>query len=88
MDNENILAVLPLLRREFDAALAKHPFFPSHAPDMMCIIAEEFGELAKEINDRRPGWRARALLEVTHVAVTSLRTMKVLQDEILTGNQG
>lgn len=87
MDDEKLLAILPVLRREYDEAVRKHPVFPRIASDALCVITEELGELAKEINDettRRSNgktdsvWRLRALTEAAHVAVTAIRTMEML----------
>ena len=75
-----------ILSDEYRWAVEKHPQFPN-APnsfpcDAICLIAEEFGELAKEVNDLGDGWRRRALVEAAHVAVTAVRTMEFLLDEI------
>jgi len=78
LDNENLMSVLMILRREYDAAVSKHPEFPS-GQSAISIITEELGELAKEMNDGRLiGWRERAMTEAAHVAVTAIRTMEKL----------
>ena len=83
LDNEKLMSVLPILRREYDAAVAKHPSFPGNAPEAVCLITEELGELAQEINDIFecvPGAQERALIEAAHVAVTAIRTMEMLKN--------
>lgn len=85
LDNENLMEVLPILRMEYDKAVTKHPKFP-HGQGAISIIAEELGELAKEMNDGRLiGWRKRALIEAAHVAVTAIRTMEMLNGGVQGG---
>lgn len=95
MDDEKLLAILPVLRREYDEAVRKHPVFPRIASDALCVISEELGELAREINDEHerrsngktdPCWRLRALTEAAHVAVTAIRTMETLQQDNIWGD--
>lgn len=81
LDDKMMMEVLPILRREFDAALAKHPEFPGYPEEAVSIILEELGELAKELNDRKEGWNERALNEAAHVAVTAIRTMTMFTEE-------
>ena len=79
LDDEMMMEILPLLRREYDKAVQKHPEFTRIGANAVCIIAEELGELAKEINDGAPGCKQRAIIEAAHVAVTAIRTMEMLQ---------
>lgn len=81
-EDESLVAVMPLLRREYDKAVAKHPEFPGWSC-AVCIIAEELGELAEEYNDGNLTGerRSRALVEAAHVAVTAIRTMQMLIGE-------
>lgn len=81
-EDEKLMQALKTVRREFDKAVQKHPEFPAGA-GAVCIIAEEIGELAKEVNDRHkvPDWRDRAITEAAHVAVTAIRTIQMLMGE-------
>lgn len=81
-DDKKLMEVLPILRREYDKAVAKHPEFPA-GDSAVCVITEELGELAKEVNDKAANgeWRKRALTEAAHVAVTAIRTIQMLMGE-------
>lgn len=71
---------LAILLREYDAAIEKHPDFPSGMA-AVSVIAEELGELAKELNDAAEGSEGaydRAIIEAAHVAVTAIRTMEAI----------
>lgn len=46
-------AALQIVRLEYDNAVTKHPEFPN-GQGAISIIAEELGELAKEVNDNLP----------------------------------
>ena len=73
-------AITKIIRNEYEAAVEKHPEFPS-GQAAVSIIAEELGELAQEINDAwacTPGAQERSLTEAAHVAVTAIRTMEML----------
>lgn len=87
MEDEKLLAVLPILRREYNAAVGKHPTFAMSLPEGVSLIAEELGELAREINDElannRKGltglkFKEKALTEAAHVAVTAIRLMQMV----------
>lgn len=82
-EDEKLMQALKIVRLEYDKAVQKHPEFPAGA-GAVCIIAEELGELAKEINDRHkvPDWRDRAITEASHVAVTAIRTMEMLKGKM------
>ena len=88
MEDERLLAVLPILSREYDAAVGKHPTFALSLPEAVALITEELGELAREINDElannRKGltglkFREKAVTEAAHVAVTAIRLMQKLE---------
>lgn len=83
LDDEKLLSVLPVLRREYELAVAKHPEFAWNHMRAVSIITEELGELAKELNDYyiSPGAEDRAMIEAAHVAVTAIRTMQMLSKE-------
>lgn len=81
MEDESLLAVLLILRREYDSAKVKHPAFPTSLTSALGIIMEELGELAKEVNEKNEGYKERAQLEASHVAVTAIRTMIALEEE-------
>lgn len=83
-DDKKLMEVLPILRREYDKAVAKHPHFARNSTEAVCVIAEELGELAKDVNDKAANgeWRKRALTEAAHVAVTAIRTIQMLMGEI------
>lgn len=82
-DDKKLMEVLPILRREYDKAVAKHQQFARNSTDAVCVIAEELGELAKEVNDKAANgeWRKLALTEAAHVAVTAIRTIQMLMGE-------
>lgn len=82
IDTPKLLEALPLLREEFDKALIKHPNFPLNESEMAAVMMEELGEFAKEVNDRADGWRERARLEAIHVAVTAIRTVNALMEDM------
>ena len=83
-DDKKLMEVLPILRREYDKAVAKHQQFARNSAEAVCVIAEELGELAKEVNDKAANgeWRDRALIEAAHVAVTAIRTMEMLKGKM------
>ena len=78
--------ILKILVAEYDAAVMEHPKFAALRTHAVCLIAEELGELAQEINNdlesppqvELRGWRERAIREAAHVAVTAIRTMEAL----------
>ena len=73
-------AIMKIVAEQYDAAVKKHPEFPS-GQAAASIIAEELGELARELNDAWaciPGAQERAVIEAAHVAVTAIRTMGML----------
>ena len=73
MINEPLLDILPILRKEYDLAKEKHPFFPDDV-DALSIIMEEVGEVARAINDGEGD--ERIATEAAHVAVTAIRLME------------
>lgn len=90
MNDEKLMDVLPILMQEYSNALRKHPAFARTRQEVVSIIAEELGELAKEINDEaennrigltRRCFNERAMIEAAHVAVTAIRTMQILNDK-------
>ena len=73
---------------EYRYAVQKHPNFVCDITvfysDAVSVIAEELGELAKEINSdatENPGWRTDAIVEAAHVAVTAIRTIEMLLED-------
>ena len=87
--------VLKILFDEYDEAVKKHPNFAVHGAHAVSLILEELGELAKEGNDEiehrdmdNPdlgalAWRQeRAIREAAHVAVTAIRTMQMLMENL------
>ena len=87
--------VLKILFDEYDEAGKKHPNFAVHGAHAVSLILEELGELAKEGNDEiehrdmdNPdlgalAWRQeRAIREAAHVAVTAIRTMQMLMENL------
>lgn len=83
-EDEKLMQALKIVRREFDKAVQKHPQFAVIRFQTVSIIAEELGELAREINDAYnsvPGAQDRAITEAAHVAVTAIRTIQMLMGE-------
>ena len=82
-EDENLMQALKIVRREYDKAVKKHPHFARNSTEAVCVIAEELGELAKEVNDKAANgeWRKRAITEAAHVAVTAIRTIQMLMGE-------
>lgn len=70
--------VLKLLRREYEAAMEKHPLFAVSLYQAVSIVTEEAGELAQAVND---GDRKAALKEAAHVAVVAIRAVEMLMEE-------
>lgn len=71
------------LRQEMIRAVKLHPVFPQ-GQAAVSIIAEELGELAKELNDMQdgvPGALDRAYHEAMHVTVTAYRELIELAEE-------
>lgn len=81
-EDEKLMQALKIVRREYDKAVQKHPEFPA-GDSAVCVIAEELGELAKDVNDKAANgeWRKRAITEAAHVAVTAIRTIQMLMGE-------
>lgn len=63
-------------------ATTKHPEFANSPEQGVCVIAEEFGELAREILKKGDGWETRSFIEAGHVAVTAIRMMEMMADEL------
>ena len=89
MEDGKLLRIIPILLEEYGKARRKHPGFTETVTNAVCLIAEELGELAREINDENSrnrdgitlsGWRKKAQIEAAHVAVTAIRTMIMLED--------
>ena len=85
--------ILKILIDEYAAAVKKHPKFAVHGAHAVSLILEELGELAKEGNDEierndkefpdAAAWRwERAIREAAHVAVTAIRTMEMLKENM------
>ena len=74
----DLFPALQIVRREYDKAKLKHPVFPVDLDSGISITTEELGELSREFNDGKPGWRERAIIESAHVAVTAIRAMEAL----------
>jgi len=91
MEDDKMLMVLPIIRNEFDRAVRMHPFFP-RGQAAASIIAEELGELSTELNNKAENERTQgpgtmknndpAIIEAAHVAVTAIRTMIMLVEEV------
>lgn len=72
MSNETISeSVIADLLKEIDRATVKHPFFPCRKHPAFTLIAEEYLELTRAINDNESD--ARVIEEAFHTAVTLLR---------------
>ena len=91
MIDDKTFEILDELRDAYNAAVRKHPTFAVSYPHAVSLITEELGEFAKEINDEMAnnaigltsrGWRERAFVEATHIAVTAIRTMQLLKEEM------
>ena len=83
-EDEKLMQALKIVRREYDKAVQKHPEFAITDFQSVSIIAEELGELARELNDAcacTPGAHDRAITEAAHVAVTAIRTIQMLMGE-------
>lgn len=76
-------AVADLLNAELAHAKTKHPWFPKNLHLGHCIIDEEIGEIAKDINDGAP--MTQLLREVAQGAVTCIRFLEQHEDQ-LTGD--
>lgn len=62
------------------SAKSKHPEFADSPEQGVCVIGEEFGEMAKEILEKKNGWKTRTLIEAGHVAVTAIRMMEMIPE--------
>ena len=74
-------AVAKLINDELNYAKTKHPWFPRNTHLGHCIIDEEIGEIAKDINDGAP--MSQLLREVAQGAVTCIRFLEHHEDELL-----
>ena len=77
---ETTQPVADLLNAELLHAKTKHPWFPHNTHLGHCIIDEEIGEIAKDINDRAP--MKQLLREVAQGAVTCIRFLEQHEDEL------
>ena len=68
--------------KSYYEACKKHPEFAESPEQGVCVIGEEFGELAKEILEKKDEWEYRAIIEASHVAVTAIRMMEMMIDEL------
>lgn len=80
---ETTEAVANILNSELTHAKTKHPWFPKNLHLGHCIIDEEIGEIAKDINDGAP--MTQLLREVAQGAVTCIRFLEQHEDQ-LTGD--
>lgn len=70
-----------VIESELRKAELKHPEFPNTVEGMAAIIAEEFLELMRAVNDREEN--RRLIEEASHVAVTSIRMLeKLIESEV------
>lgn len=72
--------VAQILNAELTHAKTKHPWFPKNLHLGHCIIDEEIGEIAKDINDGAP--MKQLLREVAQGAVTCIRFLEQHEDEL------
>ena len=72
---------------ELKRARAKHPLFANTEARAVCIIAEEFGEMAQSVNDSLSAGRMteegerkmlEARMEALHVIATCIRFLEEL----------
>lgn len=77
--NERIRAIF---YKSFHSAYENHPEFAESPEQAICVITEEFGELAKEILEKKDEWEYRAIIEASHVAVTAIRLMEMMMYEL------
>ena len=68
------------MNAELTHAKTKHPWFPKNLHLGHCIIDEEIGEIAKDINDGAP--MKQLLREVAQGAVTCIRFLEQHEDEL------
>lgn len=68
MEIEN---VFQYIKKQLEAAEAKHPVFPEDAKEGCNIITEEYLELVRAVNDGETP--DRQMEEAAHVAVTAIR---------------
>lgn len=75
------------IENEVKRARAKHPLFASTEARAVCIIAEEFGEMAQAVNDSLSAGRKTeegeklmlaARMEALHVVATCVRFLEEL----------
>ena len=75
------------IESELNRARRKHPLFASTEPRAVCIIAEEFGEMAQAVNDSLALGRKteegekkmlEARMEALHVIATCVRFLEEL----------
>lgn len=46
------------------------------------VLGEEFGEVCRELNERKPGWRKRLRTELIQLAACSVAWAEALKDEV------
>lgn len=62
-------------------ACKKHPLFANSPEQGVCILLEEVGELAQEVNDNSLDyqWKSRAYEEAAQVAAVAIRFMRKIR---------
>lgn len=65
---------------ELEKAKRKHPEFPEDPAEALAIIAEEMLELVRAVNDRESKERQKE--EASHVAVTAIRFIASMMDDV------
>lgn len=76
IERPDLEQIITHLKEILKLAEQKHPNFafgPYHA---LSYIAEEFGELSKEITKRSPGWHERAKAEAFDLLVVVVRFIR------------
>lgn len=69
------------VREEIYLACKKHPLFVNSPEQALCVLFEEVGELAQEVNDNSLDyqWKSRAYEEAAQVAAVAIRFMRKIR---------
>ncbi|MGL4897342.1 MAG: MazG nucleotide pyrophosphohydrolase domain-containing protein [Cetobacterium sp.] len=64
------------IKSHYNNAVSKHPHFADSLYHAMCILTEEVGEVAKEVNDRKYTHVKEELLDVIAVCIRIIKKLE------------
>ena len=76
IDEKYLSEIINLLIKDLNRAKQKHPDFVSGKHAAVACLAEEFGEVVKEVTKASPGWEERMRFELIDLMTVAVRMYK------------